>query len=176
MRTLSQICLVAVLLMSVARGERELGTVCQPLSLMGTELDASPLHDEPPMGAALVSRPYMFRSGIFEEVVAAITAPHHIAGADKDLPKESNLLVLMKASVKGDKKGITIDFSKVEKKNLERYGVSLHQLAKLTLHCIIKNLQVNTSIEEGRIPINWNLPEYGKDLAGKLKHKIIFKH
>ena len=160
-----------------ASAERKIGNVAQPMSLLGTDLDAKPLEDEPAMAATIVSRPCLFRSGIFEEVVAAVALPHHLAGADAGFPQESNLVILLGAKVSGvqaeGKSTITVDLSGTSDQVLKQHGVTLEQFTKLLVHCIKKNLRENGMwVEQGWFHLEWKLPPSGEPLRDKLPAMI----
>jgi len=170
--------LVAMVVIALpASAERKIGNVTQPMSLLGTDLDAKPLEDEPSMAAMVVSRPCLLPSGIFEDVIAAVALPHHLAGADAGFPQESNLVILLGAKVNGvqaeGKSTITFDLSGTTDQLLKQHGVTLEQFAKLLVHCTKKILRENGMwVDQGWFHLEWKLPPSGEPLRGKLPAMI----
>ena len=165
---------------SSAFAERGIGTAWQPMSLLGTEMMAEPLPGGDEMAVLIVSRPHMFQAGIFEEIVASVATPHHLAGADAGFPKESNLAVLLKASISGEESEkasrVKIDLSKTTAKLLETHELSLEQFAKLLVACISKTIRANHHVDEqATFPIDWELPKSEERLRKKLPQEIVFK-
>ena len=165
-------------LVSFARAECGIGTIWQPLSLLGTEGDAKPLSDEPEMAVSIESRPTYTSGAHFESVVASLALPHRIAGAPETFPLESNLVVLLKTSVTGvyrqdGTKEITLDLSNVPKDVLKQHGITIKHDAKLLLACLTKNLrQNNLWIEQGWFDLVWKLPTDSNSLIDDLPKRL----
>lgn len=158
--------LLAVLVLGLQcplRAEKSLMQVHQPTSLLGTEMDGDPLGSGESIAATIVSRPVLVGGAFPESPVHAISLPHRIAGAGKNFPNESNLIVLVGGKVYaeyGDKEHrIIADFSKA--KVPENLGVTLVQVMKITSLCLHKTLGTE---HEKPIKITWLAPE-GMSLA-----------
>jgi len=143
--------------------ENSLMQVYQPTSLLGTEMDGDPLNTGESIAATIVSRPVLVGGAFPESPVHAISLPHRIAGAGKNFPEESNLIVLVGGKIHaehGDKEHrIIADFSTAEVS--ENLGVSLIQVMKITALCLHKTLGTE---HERPIKITWLVPE-GMSLA-----------
>ncbi|MBE2180763.1 MAG: hypothetical protein IAE97_09855 [Chthoniobacterales bacterium] len=154
--------LIALLLLASAlssHAERDIAPVYQPLSLLGTELEANPLGAEEPMAADIFATPTLVSSAYPEAIVHAIGRPHRFYNAPEGFPEESNLLVMtggkLEAEWGEERHKITIDFSKVSIE--EHLGITLQQLCDLTLLCLSKSLQQGYS--DGKaFTLDWKLP------------------
>jgi hypothetical protein len=155
--------IVVVSLQCSLRAENSLMQVYQPTSLLGTEMDGNPLGTGESICAIIVSRPVLVGGAFPESPVDAISLPHRIAGAGKNFPDESNLIVMVGGRVHaeyGDKEHrIIADFSKA--KVPENLGVTLLQVMKLTALCLNKTLGTE---HERPIKITWLAPQ-GMSLA-----------
>lgn len=141
------------------RAERDIASVYQPLSLLGTELEANPLGADEPIAAGIFATPAVVSSAYPEAIVHAIGLPHRLYNAPEGFPEESNLLVLtggkLEAGWGEERHKITIDFSKVSIE--EHLGITLQQLCDLTLLCLSKSLQPGYS--DGKtFALDWKLP------------------
>jgi hypothetical protein len=150
--------IVVVSLQGSLRAENSLMQVYQPTSLLGTEMDGDPLGTGESICATIVSRPVLVGGAFPESPVDAISLPHRIAGAGKNFPDESNLIVMVGGRVHaecGDKEHrIIADFSKA--KVPENLGVTLLQVMKLTALCLNKTLGKE---HERPIKIIWLAPQ-----------------
>ena len=154
--------LIAFLLLTSALSlpaERDIAPIYQPLSLLGTELEANPLGAEEPMAADIFATPTLVSSASPEAIVHAIGLPHRFYNAPEGFPEESNLLVMtggkLEAEWGEERHKITIDFSKVSIE--EHLGITLQQLCDLTLLCLSKSLQQGYSDGKG-FDLDWKLP------------------
>jgi len=150
--------LVVICLHGSVRAENALMQVFQPTSLLGTEMEGDPLNTGESIAATIVSRPVLIGGAFPESPVHAISLPHRIAGAGKNFPDESNLIVLVGGRVHaehGDKEHrIIADFSGA--KVPESLGVTLLQVMKLTALCLHKTLGTE---HERPIKITWLAPQ-----------------
>lgn len=121
-------------------------------------MDADPLNTGESITAMIVSRPVLVGGAFPEGPVHAISLPHRIAGAGKNFPDESNLIVLVGGKVHaehGDKgHKIVADFSHA--KMPDNLGVTLLQVMKLTALCLQKTLGTE---HERPIKITWLAPQ-----------------
>jgi hypothetical protein len=151
--------------------ENSLMQVYQPTSLLGTEMDGDPLNTGEGIAATIVSRPVLVGGAFPESPVHAVSLPHRIAGAGKNFPDESNLIVLVGGQVYaeyGDKEHrIIADFSKA--KIPENLGVTLIQVMKLTALCLNKTLGTE---HERPIKITWLAPQGISIVDAKLPSEI----
>ena len=151
--------------------ERDIASIFQPLSLLGTELEAYPLGKDHPIYADILATPTIVSSAYPEAIVDAIALPHHFYNSPQGFPEESNLIVLtggrLEASWGETKHSITIDFSKVSIQ--ENFGITLKQLCDLTFLCLSKSLQEGYT--DGKsFDLIWKLPSSVKlDLPSTLK-------
>ena len=163
--------LVMVALQSSLYAERSLIQVYQPTSLLGTELDDDPLETGESLAATIVSRPVIIGGAFPEAPVHAISLPHRIAGAGKDFPDESNLIVLIGAEIHaeyGDKEHrIVADFSRT--KIPDNLGVTLLQVMKLSALCLQKTLGDQY---QKPIRISWIAPKGVSITDGQLPLEI----
>ncbi len=158
--------LIALMLPTCAlslHAERDIAPVYQPLSLLGTEMEANPLGAEEPIAADIFATPALVSSAYPEAIVHAIGLPHRFYNAPEGFPEESNLLVLtggkLEAEWGEERHKITIDFSKVSIE--EHLGITLQQLCDLTLLCLSKSLQQGYSDGKG-FDLDWKLPPSAK--------------
>jgi len=141
-------------------GGSSLVEVFQPTSRFGTE-KADPV---------IVSRPVIVGNGHLG-AVNAISLPHHIAGAPEEFPKESNLIVLVGATVyvalSKDEHFIVADFSKA--KNPKNSEVTVLQVMKMTALCLQKTLG---NYQGEAISIRWAAPKGISIIDTKLPQEI----
>lgn len=165
-------------LVGFARSECGIGTIWQPLSLLGTEGEAKPLSDEPEMAVSIESRPTYTSGARFESVVASLTLPHRIAGAPETFPSESNLVVLLRTSVTcvnrpDGAREITLDLSNIPRDVLKQHGITIKQYSKLLMACLTKNLrQNNLWIDQGWFDLVWKLPTDSGSLLDELPKRL----
>lgn len=145
------------------RAERDIASIYQPLSLLGTELEAAPLGAEEPMAADIFATPTLVSSAYPEAIVHAIGLPYRFYNAPEGFPEESNLLVMtggkLEAEWGEERHKITIDLSQVSIE--EHLGITLRQLCDLTLLCLSRSLQQGFSDGKG-FDLDWKLPPSAK--------------
>lgn len=151
------------------QAERDIVPIFQPLSLLGTELEAYPLGQEEGICADVMATPAIVSSAYPEAIVQAIALPHRFYQAPEGFPDESNLLVLTGARLVAawgeERHSVTIDFSQVSLG--EKLGVTLDQLCRLTVLCLSKSLRQGYS--DGKpIDLHWKLPPNGQELLAGL--------
>lgn len=127
---------------AAVRAERNIVAIHQPLSLLGTELEANPLESDEPIAADVLATPALVTSAYPEAIVAAVALPHRLYNAPDDFPQESNLLVLAGARLEGawgeKRHRIMLDFSKA---TLDAdLGLTLQQLCDLTVLSLRRSL------------------------------------
>jgi hypothetical protein len=171
-------CAAFLAAICISNAECGIGTIWQPLSLLGTEGEGKPLPDEPEMAVTIESRPTYTSGAHFESVVASLALPHQIAGAPESFPRESNLVVLLKTSINGiyrqdGTKEITLDLSNVPKEILKQHGITLKQYSKLLIVCLTKNLRQNSLwSEQGSFDLVWKLPSDSGSLVMNLPKRL----
>jgi len=145
--------------------------VYQPTSLLGTEMSADPLDTGEDMDATIVSRPILTKGVFPESYVYAISLPHHITGASKKFPSESNLIVMVGGKISMDHNeksyGLIADFS--EARLPENIGLTLLQVMKLTSLCLQKTLG---NKDETPLKVTWIAPEGISIVDAKLLTEI----
>jgi hypothetical protein len=151
--------LVLLTTCAAVRAERDIVPIHQPLSLLGTELEAEPLGTDEPLAADVLATPTLVSSAYPEAIVAAIALPHRLYNAPEDFPAESNLLVLSGAKLEAawgeERHQITLDFSKVTLD--EHLGITLQQLCDLTMLCLRRSLAAGGT--DGKpFDLRWLLP------------------
>jgi len=166
-------CLLAILLLVASmpwlQAERDIVPIFQPLSLLGTELEAYPLGQDEGICADVMATPAIVSSAYPEAIVQAIALPHRFYHAPEGFPDESNLLVLAGARLEAawgeERHSVTIDFSQASLE--DRLGVTLDQLCRLTILCLSKSLRQGYS--DGKlIDLQWKLPPNGEELLATL--------
>jgi hypothetical protein len=158
-----------------SRAERDIVSIFQPLSLLGTELEAYPLGKNESVYADVLATSTIVSSAYPEAIVQAIALPHHFYNAPEGFPAESNLIILsgghLDAAWGEARHSITIDFSKASVKDL---GVTLKQLCRLTLLCLSRSLQQKSS--DGKpFTLNWKLPSGHQGLLTDLPATLTLK-
>ena len=133
---------------TLSHAERDLITVYQPTSLLGTE-KAEP---------TIVSRPVIVGGAYPEGPVNAISLPHRIAGAPEGFPDESNLIILSKAQIHaewGEKEHqIIADFSNAIAPRGQ--DITVLQIMRMTAICLQKTLGAKHTTP---IKITWLAPK-----------------
>lgn len=151
----------------------KIGTACHPMSLLGTDLTAKPLADEPEMPVMIVSQPSFMTDGSFFEIAGLVGIPHHLAQTPDNFPRESNLVLLLGVKVMGSERRspiVSFDLSEVTEAGLKKYGVSMEQLVKLLVHCMAENIRNN---DEQKNPLlSWLLPAFAKGMGEKLPRRL----
>jgi hypothetical protein len=151
------------------QAERDIVPIFQPLSLLGTELEAYPLGQEEGICADVMATPAIVSSAYPEAIVQAIGLPHRFYQAPEGFPAESNLLVLTGARLDAawgeERHAVTIDFSQVSLGG--NLGVTLDQLCRLTVLCLSKSLRQGYS-DSKPIDLHWKLPQNGQELLAGL--------
>jgi hypothetical protein len=143
----------------ILHAERGIEEVAQPLSLLGTEADGDPLGDGESIAAVVMSRPTVVGGAFPESVVIAMCSPHRIADAPENFPQESNLIVMVGATIVAEWgeafHTVSADFS--EAKIEENSGVTIRQVMQLTAVCLQENLK---GAYDGKpIKITWKAPQ-----------------
>lgn len=149
-------------------------TVFVPISLDGIDSHACPLDDGDEMNAAVVPRLTYMRSGIVEEILAAIGDSYKLAGTEgrEKLDIERNLVLLLKckvsrSSASKDHDEILFDLTETADELLAGQGLTMEQFCKLMVSSVTKSLQANLQLTK-KWSVGWQLPASHAALKAKL--------
>lgn len=157
-----------------AMAEPGIWTVFVPISLGGIDSYACPLDDGDEMNSTIVPRLTYMRSGIVEEILAAINNSYRLAGTEgnEKLDIERNLVLLLKCKVtrslsSQDHEEVLFDLTETTDELLERQGLTMEQFSKLLVFCVTKSLQTNLQLTK-KWSVVWQLPASHAALKAKL--------